>query len=69
MIALLTMKVAQEQDLVAIRQRTRQVSATLGFESQDQTRLATAVSEICRNARNAPAYRFGPSSSTAIPLG
>nr|WP_155749086.1 ATP-binding protein [Scytonema sp. UIC 10036] len=31
------------------RQRTRQLAQMLGFESQDQTRLATAVSEVARN--------------------
>ena len=32
------------------RQRARQVAEVLGFEPQQQTRLATAVSEIARNA-------------------
>lgn len=32
------------------RQRARQIAHLLGFESQDQTRIATAVSEIARNA-------------------
>ena len=32
------------------RQRARQVAALLGFDAQDQTRIATAVSEIARNA-------------------
>jgi signal transduction histidine kinase len=49
-VTLLTMKVAEEQDLVAVRQRTRRLLSLLGFDGQDQTRLATAVSEICRNA-------------------
>jgi signal transduction histidine kinase/CheY-like chemotaxis protein len=52
-IPLLSIKVSGEQDLVGSRQRTRQLAALLGFDSQDQTRLATAVSEICRNA-----YRY-----------
>ena len=39
-----------EQDLVAVRQRARDVSNLLGFDPQDQTRIATAVSEIGRNA-------------------
>ena len=49
-LPLLSLKVAAEQDLVAVRQRTRQLTTSLGFEAQDQTRIATAVSEICRNA-------------------
>ena len=32
------------------RQRARQIAALLGFDAQDQTRIATAVSEIARNA-------------------
>ena len=32
------------------RQRGAQIAALLGFDAQDQTRIATAVSEIARNA-------------------
>ena len=39
-----------EYDLVAARRRARQVAALLGFEEQDQTRIATVTSEIARNA-------------------
>jgi signal transduction histidine kinase/CheY-like chemotaxis protein len=39
-----------EDDVVAARQRARQIASLIGFESQDQTRIATAVSEIARNA-------------------
>jgi signal transduction histidine kinase/CheY-like chemotaxis protein len=39
-----------EQDVVLARQRARQVAGLLGFDIQDQTRIATAVSEIARNA-------------------
>ena len=37
-------------DIVAARQRARQIAATLGLHPQDQVRLATAVSEVARNA-------------------
>jgi signal transduction histidine kinase/CheY-like chemotaxis protein len=47
---LLTMEIRLENDVVLVRQRARQVAGLLGFESQDQTRIATAVSEIARNA-------------------
>ena len=47
---LVSIFVRHEQDVVAARQRARQIAARLGFESQDQTRIATAVSEIARNA-------------------
>jgi signal transduction histidine kinase/CheY-like chemotaxis protein len=47
---LVTTELRFEQDLVQVRQRARQIAALLGFETQDQTRIATAVSEIARNA-------------------
>ena len=46
----LELGVAREQDVVAARQWARDVASLLGFESQDQTRIATSVSEIARNA-------------------
>src|SRR6185295_13557131 len=42
--------VRDEQDVVNARQRARQIARLLGFEAQDQARIATAVSEIVRNA-------------------
>jgi signal transduction histidine kinase/CheY-like chemotaxis protein len=39
-----------EPDVVTARQRARAIAEQLGFDAQDQTRLATAVSEIARNA-------------------
>ena len=39
-----------EQDVVLVRQRARQIAALLDFDAQEQTRLATGVSEIARNA-------------------
>jgi signal transduction histidine kinase len=47
---ILSVDLRDEQDVVAARQRAREVAARLGMERQDQTRLATAVSEIARNA-------------------
>jgi signal transduction histidine kinase/CheY-like chemotaxis protein len=47
---LLALEVRLEHDVVLSRQRTRQIAGLLGFENQDQTRIATAVSEIVRNA-------------------
>src|ERR1700760_4052933 len=48
--ALLTIAIRQEQDVVIARQRAREIARIVGFEAQDQTRIATAVSEIVRNA-------------------
>jgi signal transduction histidine kinase/CheY-like chemotaxis protein len=50
MTPILTIAIRYEQDVVLTRQRTRQIAALLGFDSQDQARIATAVSEIARNA-------------------
>ena len=49
-LPLLRMEIRQENDVVLVRQRARQVAAALKFDSQDQTRIATALSEIARNA-------------------
>lgn len=51
---ILTVSIQNEQDVVLARQRARELAALLGLERGDQTRLATAVSEIARNA-----YQYG----------
>jgi signal transduction histidine kinase/CheY-like chemotaxis protein len=48
--SLFSIPIESEEDVVVARQRARQVAAALAFESQDQIRIATAVSEIARNA-------------------
>ncbi|HKU15727.1 MAG TPA: ATP-binding protein [Steroidobacteraceae bacterium] len=48
--ALLELDLSNDRDMVAARQRARQVSALLDFDAQDQVRIATAVSEVARNA-------------------
>ncbi|MBD1849291.1 ATP-binding protein [Leptolyngbya sp. FACHB-711] len=50
MTTLFTLEIHYEQDVVQARQRTRELAEHLGFDVQDQARLATAVSEIARNA-------------------
>lgn len=47
---IITIEIRFEQDVVMTRQRARQIAELLGFDAQDQTRIATAVSEIARNA-------------------
>jgi signal transduction histidine kinase/CheY-like chemotaxis protein len=49
---ILAVAIHHEHDTVTARQRARQIARLLGFESQDQTRISTAVSEIARNAFN-----------------
>ena len=51
---LLTVSLAGETDFLLARQRAKQIAEIVGFENQDQTRIATAVSEIARNA-----YEYG----------
>jgi signal transduction histidine kinase/CheY-like chemotaxis protein len=50
MTIVFTLEIQYEQDVVQARQRTREIAEQLGFAAQDQARLATAVSEIARNA-------------------
>lgn len=41
--------VERELDVVAARQKGRELAASMGFSSTDQTLLATAISEVARN--------------------
>ena len=45
-------RIQSEGDVVAARQRARIIAELIGFERRDQTRVATAVSELARNAFN-----------------
>src|SRR6202789_4508916 len=47
---IVTVPIENEGDVVAVRQRAHRLAELLGFERQDQTRIATAVSELARNA-------------------
>jgi signal transduction histidine kinase/CheY-like chemotaxis protein len=47
---LFALSVQHEQDVVTARQRAGQLAALLGFDQSEQTRIATAVSEVVRNA-------------------
>src|SRR5277367_5176207 len=49
-LKLLTMEIRYEHDVVLARQRARSIAAALMFDVQAQTRIATAVSEVVRNA-------------------
>jgi len=51
-IRILSVGIRAELDVVACRQRARQISALCGFGLQDQARIATAVSEVARNVFN-----------------
>lgn len=45
-----TIALRNERDVVQARQRAREIGALLGFDNQEQIRLATATSEMARNA-------------------
>ena len=47
---LVLMALSQEQDIVLCRNRARSIAAALRYDRQQQVRIATAVSEIARNA-------------------
>ncbi len=47
---MLRLRLDSEADVVAARRRARDLAAGLGFSTLDQTRIASAVSEIARNA-------------------
>jgi signal transduction histidine kinase len=49
-IVLLDLEIRAEPDVVRVRQQARALGALLGFDLQDQTRIATAASEVARNA-------------------
>src|SRR5580698_3921446 len=48
--SLFSLNIEKESDIVSARQAARQLASRSGFNLQDQARLATAVSEIARNA-------------------
>ncbi|MDQ7980147.1 ATP-binding protein [Paraburkholderia sp. SARCC-3016] len=47
---ILRIRLEAEEDVVAARRRARAIAAGVGFTPLDQTRIASAVSEIARNA-------------------
>ena len=49
-VRLASTTIGTEEDVVEARRQARDIAARLGFDANDQTRMATAVSEIARNA-------------------
>ena len=49
MMRLFTIDLRAEHDVVLARQKARAIAVALKFDTQEQTRIATAVSEIARN--------------------
>src|SRR6185312_6167707 len=49
-VQVLNVEIRYEHDVVMARQRARQIAELLGFDHLQQVQVATAVSEIARNA-------------------
>jgi len=62
-VPILQVALQSERDVVQARQRAREVAAELGLDNQDQIRLATATSEIARNA-----FRYASNGKVAFSL-
>jgi len=63
-LSLYALQLRKEQDVVQARQRARDIAAMLGFENREQIRLATAASEIARNA-----FRYARNGKVEFCLG
>src|SRR5215831_17192769 len=61
-----TITLRNERDVVQARQRAREIAAVMGFDNQEQIRLATATSEMARNAFR---YARGGKVSFAVQSG
>src|SRR5580704_11656851 len=62
--SILSIALRTERDVVQARQRARDLAAVLGFDNQEQIRLATATSEIARNA-----FRYARNGSVTFSVG
>ena len=58
---LLTLAIQHDQDVVTARHRAAFVGQLLGFDTSEQTRVATAVSEIVRNG-----FRYAKGASVTF---
>src|ERR1700744_4763972 len=61
---LLQVSLRTERDVVQARQRAREVAAALGLDNQDQIRIATATSEMARNA-----FRYARNGKASFSVG
>lgn len=59
----LTLQLKVDQDMMLAPQQARQLAKQLGFDKSDQTRIATAVSELARIA-----LQYGPGGTFAFSL-
>jgi signal transduction histidine kinase/DNA-binding response OmpR family regulator len=63
MSSILSIDIGREHDVMMARQRARQIAGLVGFDQQDQVRVATAVSEMARNA-----FRHGGGGTVSFSL-
>ena len=54
-------EIDSEEGIVAVRQKARELASNMGFGTVDQTRIATAISELTRNI-----YQFAGKGKTTI---
>nr|MDQ2668657.1 sensor histidine kinase [Gemmatimonadota bacterium] len=62
-VALSTVAIRREHDILLVRQRGRQISQFLGFSSVDIVRITTALSEVARNA-----FEYGKGGTVAFAI-
>ncbi len=62
-VALLTVSIKREHDILLVRQRGRQISQFLGFSTGDIVRITTALSEMARNA-----FEYGGGGTIAFAI-
>lgn len=62
-VPIVQLALQSERDVVQARQRAHEIGAELGLDKQDQIRLATATSEIARNA-----YRYARNGNVSFYL-
>ena len=63
-VTIFQLSLRTERDVVQARQRAREVAAELGLDNQDQIRMATATSEIARNA-----FRYARNGEVTFAVG
>jgi signal transduction histidine kinase len=61
---ILTLGISTEFDVIAARQRARQITEACGFGTLDQARISTVVSELARNI-----YKYAGTGSVSFAIG
>jgi serine/threonine-protein kinase RsbT len=64
----IALRIVGEDDIVAARRQARDMAKRLGFGAVDQSRIATAVSELARNVTRYATGGCGEARIRALPL-